>query len=194
MLTVKVITPPQAEPVSLAEAKLHLRVDHADEDGLIQGLIATARLWAERYLGRALARQTLQMVLDLPQPVASGISPVVSGRAAVFELPYPPLVSVTRVSLESPSGVWTDLDPAEYVVESEFEPARIRPAGAAWLGRRLLVVYEAGYNIPPEPIRQALLILVGYLYEHRQAVEDRSLAEAPFGVKAMLQPWRVMRL
>ena len=41
-----------AEPVTLEEARLHLRVDHTDEDALIGSLIIAARELAEHETGR----------------------------------------------------------------------------------------------------------------------------------------------
>lgn len=59
------ITPPQEEPVSLEEAKLHLRVDFDKEDANIRGYIAAARQWAEDFTGRSLITQIWEMTLDI---------------------------------------------------------------------------------------------------------------------------------
>jgi uncharacterized phiE125 gp8 family phage protein len=61
------VTPPVAAPVSLAEAKAHLRVDFDDEDALISGLIDAATQHLDGWsgvLGRALMPQTWEMSLD----------------------------------------------------------------------------------------------------------------------------------
>ena len=62
-MTLKLITAPAAEPVLLADAKLHLRVDHIADDDLITSLITAAREAAEHLTGRALITQTWERVL-----------------------------------------------------------------------------------------------------------------------------------
>lgn len=59
----KLIAAPGAEPVTLAEAKLHARVETAADDTLISAMISAAREEAEHILGRALITQTWEMVL-----------------------------------------------------------------------------------------------------------------------------------
>ncbi len=64
-MTVKVITPPTTEPLSLEEAKQHLRIDGNEDDSLILSLIKQAREWCEDYQGKKYITQTLELVLDL---------------------------------------------------------------------------------------------------------------------------------
>ncbi|GGA54196.1 head-tail connector protein [Pelagibacterium lentulum] len=55
---------PVDEPISLAQAKAHLRIEDDAEDGLIESLIAAARTHLEAITGSALLRQTWRVVLD----------------------------------------------------------------------------------------------------------------------------------
>ena len=53
-MSLTLVSPPAAEPVTLAEAKSHLKLDTSDEDTLIASLITAARARAEWHTGRAL--------------------------------------------------------------------------------------------------------------------------------------------
>jgi uncharacterized phiE125 gp8 family phage protein len=55
---------PASEPISIAEAKDHLRIDHDDEDDYIDGLIQMAREQVESDCARALMTQTRVLTLD----------------------------------------------------------------------------------------------------------------------------------
>jgi len=88
----KVITAVTAEPVSLADAKLHLRLDDIGgshpHDALVTSLISSAREFAEHYTGRALAQQTLEVALDsFP-------------NGDTIDLPRPPVASVTSIKYD----------------------------------------------------------------------------------------------
>ena len=82
-MKLKLKTGPAVEPVTLEEAKLHLRVDSGDDNALITALITTARELAERETHRAFITQTWQMYLDTAE--------------AEIEIPKPPLQSIVSI-------------------------------------------------------------------------------------------------
>jgi len=60
----KLVTPPAVEPVTLDEAKAHLRLDSNEDDTYVSALIAAARERVELFLRRALITQTFEFTLD----------------------------------------------------------------------------------------------------------------------------------
>lgn len=62
------LTAPAVEPVSLAEAKAFLRVEHNDDDDLIGALAAGSRIHVEAQTRRALVTQSWRIALyEWPQ-------------------------------------------------------------------------------------------------------------------------------
>lgn len=183
---------PAAEPISLAEAKAHLRVDTDDEDTLISSLIVAARMLTERSLGLALITQSWSHFLDaVPQ------------RGCVA-LPLGPVQSVSAVRLHDGDGGTSTVDTGGYDTDLLSDPARVvLTAAVPSLGLRPFngfeVAFVAGYGDAatdvPQPIRQALLLLVAHWFERREPVE---LGPGPQGVPAvaggLLQPYRRVRL
>jgi len=169
----KLVSPPSIEPVTLAEAKLHLRVESAmtDDDALITALITSARMLGEQITRRAFITQSWQTVLDtFPAPgqnVGSanwygpqwGNSPGplttlrADGRTG-FELflDHAPLITVDSISYIDIDGVTQTLSSALYKVDSITEPCRVVPAyGNTWPGTRneinaVTVNYTCGYG------------------------------------------------
>lgn len=183
------ITAPASEPVSLAEAKLHLRVEHAADDALITALIQAARERAEAITRRALITQTWEMYLDeWPEQ-------------GFIRLPLPPLQSVT-------SAKYTDTDGAEYTFTDWTADAASLPGrvvlnhGAAWPSVTLRPVnpiavrFVAGYGdaaAVPASIKAAMLLMIGHLYENREeSVVGVSIAALPMGAEALLAPFRLV--
>jgi len=186
---------PSAEPVALSEAKDHLRVDASAEDSLIEGLIAAARQWVEEYTRRALITQTLEASLDrFPHSEAEPIL-----------LPKAPLQSVGSISYLDLSGTSQTWAASNYQVDKVSEPARILPVEAEDYPSEqddtlntVTITFDAGYGDAgsdvPDAIRHAIKLLIGELYERREyAVPGTIITEAPFGVQALLNPYRVMR-
>lgn len=162
------VTGPASEPVTLEEAKLHLRVDVADDDGLISGLVAAARQAFEEVNGRALFTQTWKLILD-GWPSAPYIA-----------LPRPPLASVTSVSYVESDGNTMVWGSSNYVVETLRTPGRIHlaenvtwPSASLRAASPITITYVAGWattEVIPQRYKQAILLLAGHWYENRENV------------------------
>lgn len=186
------VTPPAVEPLSLAEAKDHSRVDTTTEDALIDALIQAARGHAEDALGRALIEQTWDWTLDCFDAVV---------LAAV---PLPPLRSVTSIKYLDAAGAQQTLDPALYRVSNigaDRRAGAIEPApGQSWPGLYpvslpVTIRFSAGYggagNMVPAPIRAAMLLVLGDLYRNREAQIIGPIVADNRAVQALLAPYRV---
>jgi uncharacterized phiE125 gp8 family phage protein len=184
---VRVLTPPATEPLSLAEAKLHLRVDGTDEDALITALIVAARESAEHELGRALITQTLRLTLDA-FPAEGGI-----------ELLRPPVPSITQLQYVDTAGATQTLLNTAYSLDAVSQPSWLLPAyGTTWPATRaqanaVWVDYVAGYGLAaavPQAIKQWLLLAVGDMYANRERSGEK--AAVPHGfVAGLLDPYRI---
>ena len=188
-------TAPAVEPVTLSEAKAHLRVDTSDDDAYIGSLITAARQWVEEYLDRTLIHTQWVMRFDRFPP--SGIQAV--------ELPRPPMVTsgtATAVSITftAEAGETGTYSTAEYRVDRDSTPGAIKPIyGTTWRPHRqddnaISVTWWAGYGASgtsvPAAIRHAMLMLVGLWYERRMAADSMGGNEIPFGVKSLLDSQR----
>lgn len=184
---------PAIEPVSLDEAKAHLRVDHADEDAFIASLIVTSRLHVEAALGLALITQTWTQRLDAWPP----------GRE--IELPLRPVRSVVWVRVATASDSFETLAATSYLLDVASQAPRIvwrggavRPAPAQPVAG-IEIAFEAGYGDDaasvPASIRHALLILLAHWYEQREPIEiSTRVIPLPQMVDDLLAPYRARRL
>lgn len=197
-------TAPDLEPLTLDEAKTHLRVDAGDtsQDALISALIQAARESVESFTRRALVTQTWTMTLDrfpvrsamVPSTSGASVYATTSGQAsgitgAVIRLPYPPLQSVTSITYVDANGATQTLATAEYVVQTDTLPGQIALAyGKYWPTTRsqenaVTITYVAGYGAPssvPARLRAAMLLILADLYERREAtITGTIVAENP---------------
>lgn len=187
--TLLVVTPPAVEPVLLGEAKLHLRIDTDDEDGLIIGYLHAAALYCEQIQGRAYITRTLRLELDS-----------FPGGSGVILLPRPPTGAIVSVEYDDEDGAGQTLDAADYEADLNSEPARLRPAeGLTWPATASTfaaarITYTAGYGPDPtdipEDLRAAVKLVLGDLYENRESVVLGLNANTTQAVEALLWPTR----
>jgi uncharacterized phiE125 gp8 family phage protein len=124
--------------------------------------------------------------------------------AGILELPKPPLQSIEEVVYIDSNGVEQTLAASAYKVDALTDPGRIAPAyGEVWPTTRaepnaVRIRFVAGFgdssSAVPAPIKQAILLLVGHLFENREAVQSAGdFYRLPLGAEALLSPYRVIR-
>lgn len=181
---------PSLEPVTLVEAKAHLRLGHDSEDELVAGLIRAARDEVERTTGTALIEQDWRLVLDAwPR----------NGAVALTPHPVRAILSVTVYGSEGEASL---LDPGAYRLDGHARPARLwlaeRPApGAATNG--IEVDFRAGFGEAgpdvPDLLKRAMLMLVAHWFEFRGVAgpADQPVGHPP-GYDRIVAAYRRARL
>ncbi len=178
---------PVVEPVSLSDAKTHLRVDTESDDDQILALITAAREWCENYTQRTFVHTQWTMTFDtFPWEI---------------ELPRPPVAvasgnTATTITYAMETGGTATLATSEYRVDRTSEPGVIRTVYAGTWPSHLLdrnsisVTWWGGYGEDgtkvPKVVRSAILMLVAYWYERRLAADQVAATAVPFGVSSML--------
>lgn len=178
-------TAPTVEPVTLDEAKSHLRIIEDHEDALISMQISAARQRVEGFIKSSLTPTVYEYKLaGFPDEIVLPIGPVLS-----------PTVSISYVN---DAGAATTLASSDYQL-STGEVGRVRPAyGYTWPATRpqldaVTVEFTAGWTsaaaVPPV-IKAALLLTLGDLFELRQnTVVAASAVNIPAGAERLLLPW-----
>lgn len=183
-MNISVVTGPETEPVTLTEAKTHLRVEHDADDTLITSLVTAAREWCEGFLNRALITQTRRLAIS-----SWPIYPLrLSG------IPIQSIESVTYVDSDGETGT-VAADQYRLTASGEL----IRTYNGEWpsvtlMGRECIsITYKCGWasaDYVPRQIKQAMLLLIGAWYETREGMTEANRQEVPFGVRELLYPLR----
>ena len=205
-MPLQLVTPPAEEPVSLADAKLHLRVDFTDDDTLITALIAAARQAAETLTGRQIVTARWKLVLDsFPGPSLMGVpagDPFSLPGHAIL-IPKSPVSSLVSIQYLDMSGTLQTMPATDYTVDAACEPARItpvfgkiRPISLPQIGA-VTVTFDAGYGPAtsvPEGIKSWIKLRIGSLYAHREEVAliNRGKIEALPFIDGLLDPFKVV--
>lgn len=168
--------------VTLTEAKLHLRVDHADDDDLIGALVAAATEQVSEMTGLILGAESWQF--SVPRPVSTLV------------LPIAPVSSVTAITYLDADLVQQSADPDGFDLFSDARRPWLQPvSGGTWpvcadRPDAITLTVSAGLAALPAALKAAILLLTGHLYQQREAVSDGQMAEVPISVRALIEPHR----
>lgn len=201
-MTVTRTAQPAIEPVTLAEAKLHLRVDHDAEDSLITGLISAARTDCENRLQRTLITTSWRLTLPgfpfLDYQRLCDPEPTLLANA--IRLGVGDVQTVSSVSYLDSDGIQRTLQPAAYQLQSWAGQWMLAPAhGASWPSTQsslqsVTVDYVAGFGATkesvPAPIRSWILLAVGDLYSQRLRSGEKPVMPHHF-VDGLLDAYKV---
>jgi uncharacterized phiE125 gp8 family phage protein len=172
------LSEPSVEPVSLQEAKEHLRVRHDEEDALITRLISAARARVEDYCNRPFVSAQFAILYDGELP---------RGNTAL-RVPLAGIVAIDAISYIDVGGEQAAFSTFSF----DGERQTIRPATVWPAGTDLRVEVEAGGNADdvPFPIKAAINLYLGGMYELRESqVVGTILAENPAAV-SLIDPYR----
>jgi uncharacterized phiE125 gp8 family phage protein len=176
---------PASEPVTLAEAKAHSNIAHAEDDTTITSQLIAARDYIEALIKGPLIQRTYRLRLDR-FPASNAIA-----------LPGYPLVSVTAVRYVDSANAIQVMSNTAYAADSDSSPARCTLArGSAWPSVGVVaglygveVEYVAGYAnaaAVPFPLKQAVLLMFGHWYDNtRETATAENLKEAPHAAEVL---------
>jgi len=182
----KIITAPETEPITLAEAKIHAGLHSSVTvlDSTVEGWIKAGRIHAEGYQHRAYITQTIELAYD-------------SWWRGEITLPRPPLIAVNSIKYYNYDDLEYELDSSVYQVSTRSTPGRIKLApGQSFPSVTLremdsvIINYTAGYGAAddiPETVKAAINLFVSSQNENRIG-ED---GELPPAIKNLLQPDRI---
>jgi uncharacterized phiE125 gp8 family phage protein len=184
----RLVTPPAASPlpVTLAEVKAHLRIDDAEQDAVLTALLGAVIAHLDGWsgvLGRCIMAQTWEQAYPAFE--------------RVLRLPLGPASAVVSITYADAAGAdQTVAAPGFVLLRDHLSDYVMAAPGAAWpaIGTRydaVRVRWTAGVATAaevPQPIRSAMLLLVGHLYRDREGA--LSIEGWPPAVRLLLNPYR----
>tara|TARA_R110001599_G_scaffold92283_1_gene241833 strand:+ start:125 stop:700 length:576 start_codon:yes stop_codon:yes gene_type:complete len=187
MKTYQVITAASTFPVSLTEAKSHLKVDTSADDTYITSIIKAATQLSEEYTNRffidTVIEQTCSDFAQLQTLFKSKVS------------------AITHVKYYDSNNSLQTLDTAVYDEQLDYEPSQIQLAenksfpSITKRNDAVVAKYTVGYGAAsdvPEIIKQAILLTIGNFYQNRASViTGRTATELPMNVKWLLDTYKV---
>lgn len=172
-----------AEPVTLGEQKLHMRLDEDLDDAYVLDCIKAARLWVEGQTRRPLVLAAYDGTIDYNWPMRH--------CQYFIALPINPVTAVDYVQYVDTSGSTQTLSTSLYTAVTRNNGSYIVPAyNATWPSVRdvpnaVTVRFRVGYSTVPLDLKQAVMILAATFYEERDTA-----AGAPKAVESLISPHR----
>lgn len=193
--SVNLITPPVTEPISVLEARNHLRImpDDAIPDEEIESIILVAREKIENEIHRALITQTWQAVY----------SAFPGDSSCPIKLEFPPLQSIVSVKYIDPDEMEQTWDSGLYQVNDKSTPGFILPVSdesypdTGDVINAVKIEFVAGYGEDgtdvPSPLRHAMKLIIGELYVRREeAVMGAAITTVPLSVSNLISPYTII--
>jgi uncharacterized phiE125 gp8 family phage protein len=154
----RLITPVATEPLTLAQAKLFLRIEHTGDDATIASAINSARQFAEYYLRTMLLPQTWEYTVANP-------------CNARMKIPAGPIASITSITLTNEAGTSSAMSAGNYRLSADgFSILFVNPPQI----EKLIIRFVAGaFTTPsdiPAPIIQGMLHHIAAMMEQRDGV------------------------
>lgn len=180
---------PATTPVTLTEVKDQLRVEHTDDDTLINRLISVAVAYTDVQgaLGHAMITQKWGQWVNSTPP-------------QTVKLLLGPLIAVTAVKYYDANGtLQTDTLSNYEIFGTEFSTTIGPKEGFAWPVTQdrpdaIRIEYTIGYGSAttdiPETLRHALMMLIGHWYDNRETTMMDELSNVPYGFDALMDMHR----
>lgn len=186
------VTPPALQPVSLTDAKAHLRVGVDDDNALIASLVQAATTYAENFTHRSFITSTWDDKRDV----------FPCGRIVLQKPPVSAVTSITYTATDGTATTWSSALYTTSLPSGPFaDPAVIEPiyGGIYPVTRQVMdavtIRFVCGYGaLPddvPEPIRAAIKLLTAHWYDRREPVNVGNIVTTiPSTVDSLLWPFK----
>lgn len=167
------------EPITLSEAKAHLRVSNTQEDTMITRMITSAREWAERYCNRSFIDKTVTQYVSEP------------GDTTEFDLIHVPVATITSVKRIDKEGTATTLTlNTNYWKIGNTEPTiRVTQVFSTDNSYSYEFIYTTSASCPG-PVKEAILSILAEMWEVRSSSNDQGRTLSYFNAQKMLNAYR----
>ncbi|MTH77202.1 head-tail connector protein [Paracoccus aestuariivivens] len=189
------LTAPAADALPVAALRDHLRLgagfeiaDDPAEAAALAGFLRAAIATIEARTGKVLlARQFRMRLDDWRDPTGQ-------------PLPFAPVSAIDQVEIDSGAGQVVSVDPASWRLLADMQRPALMPKGmylpvvpdAGFVTVTFRAGFGTSWNAVPADLAHAVLLLAARYYEDRSY--EGSQAAMPFGVSALIERWRSVRV